>query len=196
MTKEHTHTDECGFDRNASLTEDRYVCMCGWRDNNAVPFEGHTVIAKDRSDPHTSEGGTLKPCPFCGQSLVLMSDHHGEWWGHEWNGCHEDVVQIHTKADADRWNRRSAPAAGMVPVEIDCAKHRHVLDVWNECMMNCETLEMAWPKLVKAIGGLPQQPESTGWSNLTCDACGKRFAGFHKLNRNGDRCCPECAEAK
>jgi hypothetical protein len=38
-----------------------------------------------------------------------------------------------------------------VPVEIDRTKHRHVLDVWNQCMADCETLEMAWPKLVRAM---------------------------------------------
>jgi hypothetical protein len=26
----HVQTDRCGFDRNASLTEDTYVCTCGW----------------------------------------------------------------------------------------------------------------------------------------------------------------------
>lgn len=28
----HTQTDQCGFDRNSSHTEGRYVCMCGWRE--------------------------------------------------------------------------------------------------------------------------------------------------------------------
>lgn len=28
---EHVQTERCGFDRNASITEDRYVCECGWR---------------------------------------------------------------------------------------------------------------------------------------------------------------------
>ena len=27
----HEPTDECGFDRNASHSEDTYVCTCGWR---------------------------------------------------------------------------------------------------------------------------------------------------------------------
>jgi hypothetical protein len=39
----------------------------------------------------------------------------------------------------------------LVPVEIARGKHRHVLEVWNRCMADCETLEMAWPKLVKAM---------------------------------------------
>lgn len=26
----HPETDRCGFDRNASISEDRYVCDCGW----------------------------------------------------------------------------------------------------------------------------------------------------------------------
>lgn len=28
----HRQTDRCGFDRNSSISEDRYVCDCGWRD--------------------------------------------------------------------------------------------------------------------------------------------------------------------
>lgn len=28
---EHKQTDQCGFDRNASISEDTYVCTCGWR---------------------------------------------------------------------------------------------------------------------------------------------------------------------
>lgn len=31
---EHKETPECGFDRNASHSEDRYVCTCGWRDEH------------------------------------------------------------------------------------------------------------------------------------------------------------------
>lgn len=29
---EHTLTERCGFDRNASHSEDCYVCTCGWKD--------------------------------------------------------------------------------------------------------------------------------------------------------------------
>jgi hypothetical protein len=29
--EEHVPTDMCGFDRNSSISEDRYVCDCGWR---------------------------------------------------------------------------------------------------------------------------------------------------------------------
>lgn len=43
-TNEHAHTDKCGFDRNASISEDNYVCMCGWR-------------AMDEDDA---------PCQYCG----------------------------------------------------------------------------------------------------------------------------------
>jgi hypothetical protein len=39
----------------------------------------------------------------------------------------------------------------IVPKQINREHHRHVLDVWNECMANAETLEMTWPKLVAAF---------------------------------------------
>jgi hypothetical protein len=42
----------------------------------------------------------------------------------------------------------------LLPTEIDREKHRAALDVWNDCMMNAETLEMTWPKLVKAIAAI------------------------------------------
>jgi hypothetical protein len=28
--REHLHTDQCGFDRNASHNAGHYVCGCGW----------------------------------------------------------------------------------------------------------------------------------------------------------------------
>lgn len=33
----HPHTDECGFDRQSSIQEDRYVCMCGYRNPDPAP---------------------------------------------------------------------------------------------------------------------------------------------------------------
>jgi hypothetical protein len=36
MDISHPHTDQCGFDRNSSISEDTYVCMCGWRASNAA----------------------------------------------------------------------------------------------------------------------------------------------------------------
>ena len=45
----------------------------------------------------------------------------------------------------------------VVPREIDRDKHRHVLDVWNNGLIECETLEMMWPKLVDAIAAAPKE---------------------------------------
>jgi len=44
--------------------------------------------------------------------------------------------------------RYSGPS---LPAQIDRSKHGSVLMVWNDCMINHETLEMTWPKLVNAI---------------------------------------------
>ena len=50
----------------------------------------------------------LLPCPFCGEKLVELSDHHGSWWGHKnFNGCILDVEQIHDAKDAAQWNTRA-----------------------------------------------------------------------------------------
>ena len=55
-----------------------------------------------------SESNELLPCPFCGEKLIEMSDHHGTWMGHRDTSCWESVSQIHDKRDVERWNRRSA----------------------------------------------------------------------------------------
>jgi hypothetical protein len=85
-----------------------------------------------------------------------------------------------------------------VPREIDRSKHRRVLEVWNQCMADCETLEMAWPKLVKAAsedyrnGALadntqrvdadftsrasaPEASASPKFSKTFCSQCGQEF---------------------
>jgi hypothetical protein len=51
---------------------------------------------------------TLKPCPFCGERLVIHTDHHGEWIAHrlEPGPCIISTIQIFNKADAIMWNRR------------------------------------------------------------------------------------------
>lgn len=56
-----------------------------------------------------AESGEPAPCPHCGSKLFRDSDHHGEWWGHKWNGCWNDVVQLHDKEDVEQWNRRPSP---------------------------------------------------------------------------------------
>jgi hypothetical protein len=38
-----------------------------------------------------------------------------------------------------------------VPREIDRSKHRAALEVWNDCMMNSETLETTWAQLVRVL---------------------------------------------
>ena len=43
------------------------------------------------------------------------------------------------------------PGFVRVPREIDRSKHGSVMMVWNDCMIQHETLEMTWPKLVAAM---------------------------------------------
>ena len=60
------------------------------------------------------------------------------------------------------WSLSETPPSGTakVPREIDRAKHGSVLLVWNDCMIQHETLEMTWPKLVNAM--LAAAPSSEG----------------------------------
>ena len=56
------------------------------------------------------KGVSLKPCPFCGEQLVLSSDHHGEWWAHklEPGPCIDSTTQLHDAKDFAQWNTRPA----------------------------------------------------------------------------------------
>ena len=50
----------------------------------------------------------LRPCPFCGQKLVLLDDHHGSWYAHKDNGgyCEASYTQLFDAEDVKRWNTR------------------------------------------------------------------------------------------
>ena len=49
------------------------------------------------------------PCPFCGESLVVKSDHHGFWLAHslEPGPCFDSVAQILDEKDLIAWNTRN-----------------------------------------------------------------------------------------
>ena len=51
------------------------------------------------------------PCPFCGERLVVSTDHHGAWAGHKntTGPCIESVVQLHDMHDLRAWNTRASP---------------------------------------------------------------------------------------
>jgi hypothetical protein len=75
---------------------------------------------------------------------VVNSILHGAHPKEAWNGIMGD----------DKFSDAPAYAVGKwasVPREIDREHHRRVLEVWNACMADHESLEMTWPKLVKAI---------------------------------------------
>ncbi len=68
------------------------------------------------SDPTCKPGSQvapeLLPCPFCGESLVEHSDHHGSWWAHkdEAGPCVASCWQVFMDEPASikRWNTRPA----------------------------------------------------------------------------------------
>jgi hypothetical protein len=49
-----------------------------------------------------------KPCPFCGERLVVSSDHHGFWVAHreEPGPCFDSTAQLLGPEDLPRWNQR------------------------------------------------------------------------------------------
>ena len=49
----HEQTDECGFDRDASINERRYVCMCGWR--STAILETVNLILSESPPPQTGD---------------------------------------------------------------------------------------------------------------------------------------------
>lgn len=52
---------------------------------------------------------SVLPCPFCGERLVIHSDHHGEWVAHrdEVGPCVASTTQLMTAKDRDDWNKRT-----------------------------------------------------------------------------------------
>ena len=49
----------------------------------------------------------LKPCPFCGEKLILTGDHHGDYWEHpQRTRCYERIAQVLDEDDMARWNTR------------------------------------------------------------------------------------------
>lgn len=64
----------------------------------------------------------------------------------------EPVLSSSVIRDSAQQPAQSAPLPAVsVPRTIDRAAHRHVLDVWNDCMENAETLETTWRRLVEAL---------------------------------------------
>lgn len=61
-----------------------------------------------------------------------------------------DCREALTAQGGGGWVRPSAEMVS-VPRKIDRSRHRKVLDVWNDCMMHAESLEMTWPKIVNAM---------------------------------------------
>lgn len=53
----------------------------------------------------------LKPCPFCGESLIEQNDHHGTWMAHynPMGNCECALTQLFDNEDARRWNTRTNP---------------------------------------------------------------------------------------
>lgn len=56
----------------------------------------------------TAVAAQALPCPFCGESLVVKSDHHGFWVAHreEPGPCFDSVAQLLDESDLARWNTR------------------------------------------------------------------------------------------
>lgn len=63
-------------------------------------------VTRDYS-PTSIEADDLKPCPFCGERLVLQDDHHGSWFGHSGYHCECATTQVHDQIDLRRWNTRA-----------------------------------------------------------------------------------------
>ncbi len=53
---EHPYTEACGFDRNASLTEDTYVCTCGYRTPPAAT-DGFARVPKEPTEEMVEAAG-------------------------------------------------------------------------------------------------------------------------------------------
>lgn len=52
-----------------------------------------------------------KPCPFCGEKLMVKTDHHGAWLAHrnEFGVCFEGMAQLMDEDELKSWNSRTEP---------------------------------------------------------------------------------------
>jgi hypothetical protein len=62
-----------------------------------------------------------------------------------------EKLESYQKGGRPSWDECEDKELVLVPREIDRQHHRHVLEIWNKCMANYESLEMVWPKLVEAM---------------------------------------------
>lgn len=109
----HVQTDECGFDRNGSISEDRYVCMCGWRDDDTLPFEGHTVVANDDSLRAAKQGGTHTRGKLAAECVGS-------------GGAYDNPVDVYQIVTADGWKR--------VAEALSEGDARRLVACWNACL--------------------------------------------------------------
>ncbi len=56
-----------------------------------------------------SNVGQAKPCPFCGEKLIVHTDHHGAWLAHRniTGPCFESIAQVMDNRDLMGWNTRA-----------------------------------------------------------------------------------------
>ena len=84
-------------------------------------------------------------------SLLLAIEEHEQYI----RTLLDEINRLTTERAKLHSELRSSPAVPLgyrlVPEEIDRSKHGHVLLVWNDCMIEHETLEMTWPKLIEAM---------------------------------------------
>ena len=88
MSDKHKATPECGFDRNSSHSENRYVCACGWRDEHKnaavqgkdgrslyVKQQHNAVIAKPaQSAPISPRAAVLEAARICEAAALNIGD--------------------------------------------------------------------------------------------------------------------------
>lgn len=57
------------------------------------------------------------PCPFCGERLIVKTDHHGAWLAHrnEFGTCYESTAQIMDEDGLKRWNTRASTSPAPSP---------------------------------------------------------------------------------
>ncbi len=59
IAEDHPQTDQCGFDKNASIEENCYVCECGWRSSIKSSAGGFTI-----GEQHTGWASTAVICDW------------------------------------------------------------------------------------------------------------------------------------
>ena len=143
----HPHTDACGFDRDASLNENQYVCCCGWRSEDKINAAGpETSVSVDASQAER------KPAPAAPltltreqiealEGLYRALESHSEPQAHDTEQHSVNVVPDEERSTGK--NHADAPDVTGAPARSE-PESPHDLVTWVDEQCKASGYEIWW----------------------------------------------------